>query len=196
MNQFEAFFLTFIPIMVAINVPGVLPIYISISEKLSQAQKRRVALHSVVTAFTVAVVFVFLGQVMFNALRIQVEDFMIGGGILLLVISIVEIVTGRVKTGRSGPDLGAVPLGTPLLAGPATLTTALILAGTYGYIPVILSLIVVLVLAWLSFTWAEVILKIVGQNGARAVAKVAYLLLAAIAVNLVKNGIFKVIGLK
>lgn len=196
MSHFEAFFLTFIPILVAINIPGVLPIYISISQPLKKAQKRKIAVQSVVTAFIVAVSFVFLGQAVFNALRIQVEDFMIGGGVLLLVISIIEIIAGRPKTEHQGDDLGAVPLGTPLLAGPATLTTALILAGSYGYLPVILSLLLVLFLAWLSFTWAEFIIRIIGQNGARAAAKVAYLFLAAIAVNLVKSGIFKVIGVK
>ncbi len=196
MNQFEALFLTFIPILVAINIPGVLPIYISISEPLNKAQKRKIALHSVITAFIVGVGFVFLGQAIFNALRIQVEDFMIGGGVLLLVISIIEIISGRPKAEQQGTDFGAVPLGTPLLAGPATLTTALILVGSYGYLPVILSLWFVLFLAWLSFTWAELIIRVIGHNGAKAMAKVAYLFLAAIAVHLIKSGIFKVIGVK
>ncbi|HSW64911.1 MAG TPA: MarC family protein [Dissulfurispiraceae bacterium] len=196
MSHFEAFFLTFIPILVAINIPGVLPIYISISEPLIKSQKRKIATQSVITAFVVSVGFVFLGQAIFNALRIQVEDFMIGGGVLLLVISIIEIVAGRPKSDQHGAEFGAVPLGTPLLAGPATLTTALILAGSYGYLPVILSLMLVLFLAWLSFTWAEFIIRIIGHSGARAMAKVAYLFLAAIAVHLIKSGIFKVIGVK
>lgn len=190
------FLLTFIPILVAINVPGVLPIYISISEGMDQAQKRRIITQSVITALIITIGFVFLGRAVFQVLGIQIEDFMIAGGLLLLVLSIVEIVVGRPKQILAGGDLGSVPLGTPLLAGPATLTTALVLAGTYGYMPVVVSLTINLAIAWLSFHWAEKILTLLGRNGARAMAKVAFLLLAAIAVHLIKSGVFKVISLK
>lgn len=196
MIDLHDFLLTFIPILVAINVPGVLPIYISISEGMNQAQKQRIITQSVFTALIITIGFVFLGRFVFRVLGIQIEDFMIAGGLLLLVLSIVEIVVGRPKQILPVGDLGSVPLGTPLLAGPATLTTALVLAGNYGYLPVVASLTINLAIAWICFHSAEKILVFLGPNGARAMAKIAFLLLAAIAVHLIKSGIFKVIGLK
>ena len=86
-----------------------------------------------------------------------------------------------------------VPLGTPLIAGPAVLTTSLVLVGSYGYVPVILSLIVNLILAWIAFAMSDRIIKLIGINGSRAIAKIASLLLAAIAVKLIRGGVVQLL---
>ena len=189
-----SFLLSIIPIMVAIDAPGVLPIYIGMTEGMERDERKRIALQSVFTAFLIATAFMFLGRAVFNALGIEVEDFMIGGGILLLIISIADIVRVEDRWTKIPPTLGVVPLGTPLLAGPATLTTTLMLVGNYGYLPVILSLILNLILAWIIFNRAEIIIRLIGINGARAFAKIASLLLAAIAVKFIRMGIFKIMG--
>ncbi len=190
----EFFLLSIIPLMVAIDAPGVLPIYIGMTEGMERDERKRIAFQSVFTAFLIATAFMFLGRAVFNALGIEVEDFMIGGGILLLIISIADIVRVEDRWTKIPPTLGVVPLGTPLLAGPATLTTTLMLVGNYGYLPVILSLIVNLILAWIIFNRAEIIIRLIGINGARAFAKIASLLLAAIAVKFIRMGIFKIMG--
>lgn len=189
-----SFLLSIIPIMVAIDAPGVLPIYIGMTEGMERDERKRIAFQSVFTAFLIATAFIFLGRAVFNTLGIEVEDFMIGGGILLLIISIADIVRLEDRWAKVPPTLGVVPLGTPLLAGPATLTTTLMLVGNYGYLPVILSLILNLILAWIIFNRAEVIIRLIGINGARAFAKIASLLLAAIAVKFIRMGMFKIMG--
>ncbi|MEK6692890.1 MAG: MarC family protein [Nitrospirota bacterium] len=189
-----SFLLSIIPIMVAIDAPGVLPIYIGMTEGMERDERKRIALQSVFTAFLIATAFMFLGRAVFNALGIEVEDFMIGGGILLLIISIADIVRVEDRWTKIPPTLGVVPLGTPLLAGPATLTTTLMLVGNYGYLPVVLSLILNLILAWIIFNRAEIIIRLTGINGARAFAKIASLLLAAIAVKFIRMGMFKIMG--
>jgi multiple antibiotic resistance protein len=189
-----SFLLSIIPIMVAIDAPGVLPIYIGMTEGMERDERKRIAFQSVFTAFLIATAFIFLGRAVFNTLGIEVEDFMIGGGILLLIISIADIVRLEDRWAKVPPTLGVVPLGTPLLAGPATLTTTLMLVGNYGYLPVILSLILNLILAWIIFNRAEIIIRLIGINGARAFAKIASLLLAAIAVKFIRMGIFKIMG--
>jgi multiple antibiotic resistance protein len=178
--------------MVAIDAPGVLPIYIGMTEGMERDERKRIALQSVFTAFLIATAFMFLGRAVFNALGIEVEDFMIGGGILLLIISIADIVRVEDRWTKVPPTLGVVPLGTPLLAGPATLTTTLMLVGNYGYLPVVLSLILNLILAWIIFNRAEIIIRLIGINGARAFAKIASLLLAAIAVKFIRMGMLKI----
>jgi multiple antibiotic resistance protein len=84
-----------------------------------------------------------------------------------------------------------VPLGTPIIAGPAVLTTTLVLQGTYGYAPVLLSLVANLLIAWFIFALSGKIIRFIGISGSRAFAKVAALILAAFAVKLIRSGIFK-----
>ena len=183
--------------MVAIDAPGVLPVYLVMTGNIERLDKKRIARESVVTALLITLLFVFLGRAVFGILGILVEDFMIAGGILLMVISISDVLTAgdwrtAVSTASdpaSGPASGIVPLGTPLLAGPATLTTCLLLVGNYGYFPVILSLIINLMLAWLLFDKADLIIRKIGVNGARGITRLASLLLAAIAVRMIRLGI-------
>jgi multiple antibiotic resistance protein len=189
----NSFLISIIPIMVALDAPGTLPIYIAMTEGLKKHERQKIVRQSILTAFLITIGFTFLGRAVFTALAITVEDFMIAGGIVLLIIAILDIVRAGEKKYVVSPTFGVVPFGTPLIAGPATLATALILVGNYGYIPVILSLVVNILFAWLIFAQADRIIKIVGINGSRAFAKVAALLLAAIAVKMIRSGIFKFI---
>ncbi len=187
------FLATIIPIMVAINAPGVLPIYISMTEEMPRDERKRIASQSVFTALAITIIFVFVGRAILSSLSITVEDFMIAGGILLLVISISDILKFGESKVAGTSTLGVVPLGTPLLAGPATLTTSLILVSDYGYLTVILSLALNLFIAWLILHKADLIINLMGINGSRAFAKVSSLLLAAIAVKLIRTGFFRII---
>ena len=194
MELIDTFLLTIIPIMVAINAFGVLPVYLGLTEEMDETPRRRIARQSVITAFMITMGFVFLGQAVFRLLGIHVEDFMIAGGILLLVISIADMVRVEEIRALRSPTLGVVPLGTPLLAGPATLTTALLLVNDHGYLPVVVSLLLNLGFAWALLDRSDVLIRLVGINGARAFAKVSSLLLAAIAVKLIRSGIMRILG--
>lgn len=187
----ENLLLCLIPLFVAIDAIGVLPLFVNLTEEMEEKTKKEIARQSVFTAFIVALSFVFLGEWIFSVLGIKLQDFMIAGGILLLTVSIADIVRYGDKGKIYGETAGAVPLGTPLLAGPATLTTTLILVGNHGYILVITALILNLFFAWLIFSKAHVIIKFIGINGTRAVAKVAALFLAAIAIKLIRAGILE-----
>lgn len=194
MEYFHYFLLTVIPLMVAIDAPGVLPIYLAITENMGPQEKKRIAKHSVLTAFIITVLFIFLGRAVFDVLGILVEDFMIAGGILLLIISISELSRAGTQKMTVSPTFGVVPLGTPLLGGPATITTSLVLAGNYGPVPVIISLILNLLLAWFIFDKADFIIRRIGMNGARVITRMASLLLAAIAVKMIRVGVFALIS--
>ncbi|GAB4443971.1 MAG: MarC family protein [bacterium] len=187
----ENLLLCLIPLFVAIDAIGVLPLFVNLTEGMEEKTKNLIARQSVLTAFLVALCFVFLGEWIFSVLGIKLQDFMIAGGILLLTVSIADIVRYGEKGKIYGETAGAVPLGTPLLAGPATLTTTLILVGNHGYILVITALTLNLFFAWLIFSKAHVIIKFIGINGTRAVAKVAALFLAAIAIKLIRAGILE-----
>jgi multiple antibiotic resistance protein len=182
--------------MVALDAPGTLPLYVAMTEGIKKHERRTIVRQSILTALLITIGFVFLGRAVFQALGILVEDFMIAGGIVLLIIAVSEIVRAGERKILISPTIGVVPFGTPLIAGPATLTTTLVLVGTYGYLPVILSLIVNILLAWAIFTQADRIIRFIGISGSRAFAKIAALLLAAIAVKMIRSGIFTLIGIQ
>ncbi len=190
----KQFMLCFIPIMVALDAPGTLPIYVGMTEGLERQERKRIVRQSIITAFLVAVGFILVGRAIFSALGILVEDFMIAGGIVLLIIAITDVVRAGERKLERSPEFGVVPLGTPIIAGPGTLTTALVLVGTSGYPPVILSLFVNLLIAWMIFAQADRIIRFIGLSGSRAFAKVASLILAAFAVKMIRSGIFKFIS--
>jgi len=193
METLKPFLITLIPLMVALDAPGTLPIYVAMTEGLEKHERRQIVRQSILTAFLITIAFTLLGRAVFKALTITVEDFMIAGGIVLLIIAVLDIVRAGEKKYPISPTFGVVPFGTPLIAGPATLATTLVLVGSYGYVPVILSLVVNILFAWLIFAQADRIIKLIGVNGSRAFAKVAALLLAAIAVKLIRSGIVKLI---
>lgn len=189
----NAFLLSFIPIFVAMDAPGTLPLFVGMTEDLKRGERKRTVRQSIVTAFLVTVGFVLVGRAVFNALGILVEDFMIAGGIVLLIIATTDIVRAGERKFIPSTTFGVVPLGTPIIAGPAVLTTTLALQGDYGYLPALLSLIANLLIAWVIFAQSERIIRIVGINGSRAFAKVASLILAAFAIKMIRSGIEKLL---
>ncbi len=196
MDLANASLLSFIPILVALDAPGTLPLYVAMTEGIKKQERRKIVRQSILTALLITIGFVFLGRAVFTALGILVEDFMIAGGIVLLIIAVSEIVRVGERKLLISPTIGVVPFGTPLIAGPATLTTTLVLVGTYGYLPVLLSLIVNILLAWAIFAQADRIIRLIGISGSRAFAKIAALLLAAIAVKMIRSGVFTLIGMQ
>jgi multiple antibiotic resistance protein len=189
MEIMQSFFLSLIPIMVALDAPGTLPLLIGMTESMGKEDRTRVIRQSILTAFLVTLGFVFLGRIIFDALGILVEDFMIAGGIVLLLIAVNDILRAGERKLLLGREFGVVPLGTPIIAGPAVLTTALVLVGIHGYVPVILSVIANLLIAWIIFAQSDRIIRVIGISGSRAFAKVVALILAAFAVKMIRSGV-------
>ena len=119
---------------------------------------------------------------------------MVAGGVLLFCIAIIDILNPTKKRRIPSSGLGAVPLGTPLIVGPAVLATSLILIDTCGILPTLISVLANIILAGAMFLSAEFLMKVLGEAGSRALSKVTSLLLAAIAVMLVRKGIFLILA--
>jgi multiple antibiotic resistance protein len=195
MSFARAFLATFIPLFVAIDPFGMLPIFLGVTGDLSQQRRKKVAFEAVFTATIIAFSFMFLGNLIFRFLGITDNDFRIAGGILLLVLAVLDLVQPG-KPAVNEPDIvGIVPLAMPLIAGPATLTTALVLAtrSDYGYGMTALSLSVNFAILLVVLLSASVIARVVGLNALRALSKLVMVLLAAIAVNFIRSGITNVL---
>ncbi|MDD5439391.1 MAG: MarC family protein [Candidatus Omnitrophica bacterium] len=183
--------LAFIPIFVAVDAIGVLPIFVTLTEGIGLKERLRVIVQSMITALCLAVGFIFLGRAVFGFLNITIGDFMVAGGAILFCIAIIDIVNPD-KRRRKTQELGAVPLGTPLIVGPAVLTTSLIIISEYGVGPAIFSVSANILLAGIIFSCSEFLIHVLGVAGTKALSKVMSLLLAAIAVMMVRKGIMAI----
>ncbi len=181
--------LAFIPIFVAVDAIGVLPIFISLTEEVEKQQRIKVIAQSMLTAVCVAVAFIFLGKAVFKALSITMGDFMIAGGAILFCLAITDIINPTKRKRVPAEELGAVPLGTPLIVGPAVLTTSMIIISQYGLAATLISVVVNIMLAGIIFSGADAVMKVLGEAGTKTLSKIMSLLLAAIAVMLIRKGL-------
>lgn len=181
--------MAFIPVFVAVDAIGTLPILLSLTQGLDRRLKHRIILQSMLTALCLAVGFILVGKLVFRALGILMGDFMIAGGAILFCLAIIDIVNPIKRRRMPDSDFGVVPLGTPLLAGPAVLTTSMLAVSEYGLLPTLISVVVNILLAGLLFRFSLVLIKLLGESGAKAMSKVSNLLLAAIAVMLIRKGL-------
>lgn len=180
--------LTFIPVFVAMDPFGLLPMFTSLTRDMSAKEKRDVVRFSTLTALVISIAFAFIGEVIFKVLGITVGDFKIAGGILLLVIAIMELL-GRGQRQREPQAVGVVPLGVPMLVGPAVLTIVIVLIDNYGIAATVLSLVMNLTIVFMVFSAEQQITKVIGKNGLIVISKVVMLLLTAIAVMMIRLGI-------
>lgn len=187
-------FTAFIPLFVAVDAIGVLPIYASLTAGMNKKAKNKVIYQSLITAVCLAIGFIFLGNAVFRFLNITIGDFMVAGGTLLFCMALVDLVNPT-KSRRRPQEMGIVPLGTPLITGPAVLTTSLIVMGEYGLAPTLISVLSNIIIAGIIFIASEGILKLIGTAGSRALSKITSLLLAAIAVMMIRKGVFYIIRL-
>ena len=184
---------TFIPLFVATNIFMLLPIFISLTKEMSHQKRRVVIRDSILTAFIVSSLFFALGEVIFRIIGITADDFKIAGGLLLLIIAILDITRHIEEKLKPDIKLGVVPIGVPLIVGPAVLTNILLLVDHYGILPTVIALVLNLIIVWISLINAERITRLVGKGGILGIAKVMALLLASIAIMMIRIGVENII---
>ncbi len=184
----QKFLLAFIPIFVAIDPIGLIAIFMGLGTTAPREQRRHQALLGILTGLLVAGGFIFLGKIIFAALGITVADFQVAGGLILLILAVRELVGFGPHDRGGGEEFGVVPLGMPLIAGPALLTSLLILIDSVGVVFTVLSLLVNLAIVAIALCNADRFARWMGKQGLRGVSKLIALLLAAIAISLIRRG--------
>jgi multiple antibiotic resistance protein len=184
----QKFLLAFIPIFVAIDPIGLVAIFAGLGTRAAPERRKHQAFLGILTGLCVAVGFIFLGKAVFAALGITVADFQVAGGLILLVLAVRELVGFGPSDRGGGDEFGVVPLGMPLIAGPALLTSLLILIDTVGVLFTLISLLVNLALVAVALCQADRFTRLMGNQGLRGVSKIIALLLAAIAISLIRRG--------
>ncbi len=186
----ERFLQAFIPLFVAIDPIGLAAIFLGLGQGVAAGQRQRIARQATLTGGLVALGFLFLGAEIFHALGISAGDFQIAGGLVLFILAARDLIQSPAQPEQLPPDFGVVPLGMPLIAGPALITTLLLLARNkdLGVSIALAALVVNLLLVILAFTYSDRLGRIIGATGMRAISKIVSMLLAAIAVNMIRQG--------
>lgn len=180
---------TFIPLFVAMDAFAGLAVFISLTEGLPKHKVDKIIRESILTGFMVSIVFLALGEFVFGILGITENDFKIAGGLVLLIFSIMELLGGNSERRKPSGKFGIVPIGVPLIVGPAVLTTIIVLVDHYGVLSTGISLVLNLAITWLAFKKADIIVKIFGKGGMTVFSRIMLLLLSAIAIMMIRLGV-------
>ncbi|EDY36356.1 conserved hypothetical protein TIGR00427 [Aciduliprofundum boonei T469] len=195
----------FIPLFAVIDPFAALPLYMSLTTGLSEAQKRKIVKEASLTAIVLLIFFAFLGIYILDFMGISIEALMIAGGLLMLLVSLEMVKEGdkprstkkKVALHEETGDIGIVPLGTPMLAGPGAISLVIILMSKYPteWGSIVISIVGIIILTALIFLGSNLISKIMGEKGSRAFTRVMGLLVAAFAVQYILDGIAQYFGI-
>jgi multiple antibiotic resistance protein len=187
----------FITLFVIMDPPGTVPIFLGLTGAMTRQQRNRAARQAILVAFGVVLAFAVFGQSLLSYMHISLPALQASGGLLLLLVAM-ELLTGKSEepqpSGNSKVNVALVPLGTPLLAGPGAIVAVMVFVqqsdGTLAdWAAIAVGIVLVHVCLWLAMRFAGFIHRLLGDSGTTLVTRIAGLLLAAIAVQLVADAV-------
>ena len=208
MNDLAAFIAAFTTLFVIVDPPGLVPMFIALTQGSSSAERRSIAIRSCLTAAALMLAFLFLGEAVLGFVGISMPAFRIAGGILLFITALEMLFQRRQTRKQNSADEGAAehqddpsvfPLAMPLIVGPGAITTIILLSGPasgpadYAFVAaVMLSVLLCVFLAFLSGGSIE---RALGKTGINILTRVLGMLLAALSVQFVLDGIQQSFGI-
>ena len=188
LEQAAKFLQAFIPLFVAIDPIGLAAVFLGLGQAVAPEKRQRIADQAIWTGGAVALGFLLLGQTIFSALGISGSDFQIAGGAILFILAARDLIQPVAEPEKLPDDFGVVPLGMPLIAGPASIATLLLLARSLGLWYTLAALGVNLAIVVLVLHYSDWLGRRIGPTGMRAISKIISMLLAAIAVAMIRQG--------
>jgi multiple antibiotic resistance protein len=191
----DLFLTTAVTIFVIVDPPGLLPVFLGLTNALVPRQRRRAADRASLVAFGVIAVFAIFGKQILDYLQVSVPALQVSGGLLMLLIAL-DLLMGKSEdpVSHDGVNVAIVPLGTPLMAGPGAIVATMLAVqrspGVAGYLTVALALVTVMFLVWVFLRYAGLIRAVLRESGTVLASRIAGLLLSAIAVQMVADGVF------
>ena len=193
--EFLSFSLVAIASIVAVmNPASTVAVYTALTKGMAECECRQIINSSMKIAFIVLAFFALTGQLIFTIFNITVPAFQIAGGILLVSVATGMLGTkGETYSAANLENIAVVPLAFPLSAGPGTITTVILLAsgpeGLYGLVAVFLGIIVALGISYVGMLYGPWIFSLIGEGGLRVVPKLMAIIVLAIAIQFIINGI-------
>lgn len=192
----QLFLEVFVTLFVIMDPPGTVPVFLALTGTMTARQRRGAARQAILVAFGVIVVFALFGQQVLDYMNISLPALQASGGLLLLLVAM-ELLTGKMEEPRpaehASVNVALVPLGTPLLAGPGAIVATMVFVqhaqDRADWVAIALGIVAVHVTLWLSMRFASGIHRVLKESGTTLITRIAGLLLAAIAVQLVADAV-------
>jgi len=184
----------FVTLLVITDPPGTVPVFLALTGQMPPRERNRAAWQASALAFGVIVAFAVAGQNLLRYLNVDLPALQGAGGLLLILVSL-ELLTGKTDdaNGPATSNVALVPLGTPLLAGPGAIVATILYVqrahGVAQYAQIAAAIVLVIVIVWLVLRFSGVIVRILRPGGIEVLTRIAGLLLAAIAVQLIADAV-------
>lgn len=183
----------FIILIVVMDPPASIPVFLAVTKGMRGEERRRELNHAVIVATILLLLFAFLGKLILELLGISLNSFMIAGGILLLLVSF-DLLKGEQQCGvlgknGAGAGVGAVPIGTPLLAGPGAITAVMVIIQSSGVFVVLVAIFSAIIATRLVLGQSDRLYDIMGVIGTEVLSRVIGIIVAAIAIEFIGTGI-------
>ncbi|GGK83596.1 MarC family protein [Mangrovihabitans endophyticus] len=185
----------FVTLLVIVDPPGMVPVFLALTGALPARDRIRAGTQAVLLALGVIVVFAVAGQTILDYLHVQLPALQGAGGLLLVLVAL-QLLTGKTDAPEDQggtSNVALVPLGTPLLAGPGAIVATMLFVrradGSVDYLVIALGIMAVMLLVWLVLRFSGVIVRLLRPGGIEVLTRIAGLLLAAIAVQLIADAV-------
>lgn len=191
-----------IGLLAIINPVGAVPIFVALTSEATPAERRRIIRAALVAVLTILLISLFFGQALLDFFGISISSFRVGGGILILLMAIAMLQARTSPTSHTEEELqtddpatsvAVVPLAIPLLAGPGAISTVILYAhrghGTVHYALATIDILLVVLIQGMVFLLVPWITRYVSQTGINIFTRIMGLILAAIAVEFIANGL-------
>ena len=184
----------FVTLLVIMDPPGTVPLFLSLTSGRSNRMRKRLASQAVIVSFFVITVFALFGQRILDYLGITLPSMQIAGGLLLLLVAL-ELLTGKADdpVETQNVNVALVPLGTPLLAGPGAIVATIVFVKGVDDIgeavALALGIVAVNIVLWVFMRYSVIVIRVIKDSGVTLITRIAGLLLSAIAVQLVADGV-------
>lgn len=163
--------------------------FISMTQGMTHVEKMKQSYTAVLVAFAMVTIFLFGGSIILKVLGVSMNSFVAAGGLILLILGIQEVLGIKTKSEDKKPDMIAIVIGTPLLCGPGTITTVIMLSQQQGYLAPLIASALVLLITWILLIFSEKISDILGPTVIEVLSRLMGFLLVAMAAEFLKNGV-------
>jgi multiple antibiotic resistance protein len=183
-----------VTLFVIMDPPGIVPIYLALTGTMDKRERNRAALQATLLSLGVISLFALLGQQIINYLHIDLEALQGAGGLLLLLVSL-QLLTGKADepSDAATSNIALVPLGTPLLAGPGAIVAVILFVqqapSRVDYLWIAVAIVVIHIAIYLVMRFSGALVKILRRGGIEVLTRIAGVLLAAIAVQLIADAV-------
>ena len=179
----------FAAIFVVLDAIGNIPLFHSLNNRYSEKVKHKNIRIAIIIATAILLPFLFFGTYILGFFGVTISGFKIAGGIILFLIGLKVVLGVGSSNGEKYSDVSIVPMATPLIAGPGTITTVMILSGIYGYIIPFTALLANLFINFVMLSYSDKLTNLLGKQGSEVISKILGMILVAISVEMVISGL-------